>query len=68
MVRTQRGAVRRYNAILAQCRRDFRGGLKYGMDWSTLAICFPDRYAEIKHLRAIYKELKHNACFNEVMR
>ena len=50
-VRTRRGAWRRYNAIIRQCYRDCAGGLTFGLDWPTLRIHWPDRYAELKALR-----------------
>lgn len=56
-VRTKRGAVRRYNSIIAKCYRDMRGGCQYGIDWPTLRATWPDRAAEIKHLRDIYRSL-----------
>ncbi len=57
IVRTKRGAVRRYNAIIAEARRAMRGGLAYGMDWPTFRAVFPDAYAEIQALRSAYPEL-----------
>ena len=56
-VKSKRGALRRYNAILRQCFADMRGGLQYGLDWPTLRITFPERYAEIQALRAAFKTL-----------
>ena len=56
-VKSKRGAVRRYWAILARCRRDLAGGLSFGMDWATLRATFPDRYAEIQDLKAVYASL-----------
>ena len=56
-VRTKRGAVRRYNAILNRCFRDMRGGLQFGMDWVTLRITWPDRYADLAALRDAYPTL-----------
>ncbi len=56
-IRTKRGAARRYNAIIRQCRRDFAGGLAFGMDWPTLRATFPERAAEIDRLKAIYGSL-----------
>lgn len=56
-IRTKRGAMRRYNAILNSCFRDMAGGLQFGMDWVTLKITFPDRYAEIQALRAMFHNL-----------
>ena len=56
-IRTKRGALRRYNAILRQCFKGMAGGLQFGMDWPTLRITFPERYAEIAALRAAFKNL-----------
>ena len=56
-IRTKRGALRRYNAILRQCFKDMAGGLQFGMDWPTLRITFPERYAEIQELRAAFANL-----------
>ena len=56
-VKSKRGAVKRYHAILRQCRKDLAGGLQFGMDWVTLRITFPDRYAEIVELRAAFANL-----------
>ena len=57
MIRTKRGALRRYRAIIRQCRRDLAGGLSFGMDWPTLRATFPERYAEIQSLREMFKNL-----------
>lgn len=56
-VKSKRGAVRRYDAIIRQCYRDLVGGTQYGIDWPTLRITFPDRYAEIQALRAAFPSL-----------
>jgi hypothetical protein len=56
-IKSKRGALRRYNAILRQCFADMAGGLQFGMDWPTLRITFPERYAEIQQLRALYATL-----------
>ena len=56
-IKSKRGAAKRYWAILAQCRRDLAGGLQFGMDWSTLRITFPDRYAEIQAIKVVYASL-----------
>ena len=50
-IRTQRGAAKRYYAIIRQCYKDMAGGTAYGIDWPTLQITFPDRYAELRALR-----------------
>lgn len=56
-IRTKRGAIRRYNAIVNACYRDAAGGTQYGLDWNTLATIWPERAAEIRHLRAIFPTL-----------
>lgn len=56
-IASKRGAVRRYNAIVAQCRRDLAGGLSFGMDWPTVRATFPERYAEIESLRSNFRSL-----------
>jgi hypothetical protein len=55
--KTKRGAVRQYETIMRACRRDLAGGLAFGMDWPTIRVTFPERYARIQHLKAIYKDL-----------
>lgn len=56
-IRTKRGAIRRYDAIIRQCYRDLAGGTQFGIDMPTLRITFPDRYAEIQALRAMFASL-----------
>jgi hypothetical protein len=56
-IKTKQGAIRRYDAILRRCRRDMAGGLTFGMDWPTLRITFPDRYAELQDIRARFDSL-----------
>jgi hypothetical protein len=56
-IRTKRGALRHYHAIIRQCYRDSRGGTQYGIDWPTLRITWPDRYAELQALRALFPTL-----------
>lgn len=56
-IKSKRGALRRYNAIISQCYRDARGGTPYGIDWPTLRVIWPDRYAEIQAIRAMYATL-----------
>ena len=57
MVRTKRGAMRRYYAIIRRCYRDMAGGTQYGIDWPTLRITWPERYAELQQLRSVFKSL-----------
>lgn len=56
-IRTKRGAIRRYNAIINRCYRDARGGTQYGIDWPTLRVTWPDRYAEIQSIKAKFASL-----------
>jgi hypothetical protein len=51
---TRKQITKRYDQIIRQCFRDMKGGLEYGMDWPTLRITFPERYAEIKALREAF--------------
>jgi hypothetical protein len=55
--KSKRGAVRQYDAIIRACRRDLDGGGCFGMDWPTLRITFPERYARIQELRAMFAGL-----------
>jgi hypothetical protein len=56
-VKSKRGAIRRYYAIIHQCYRDLAGGTQYGIDWPTLRITFPERYAELMELKARFAAL-----------
>lgn len=56
-VKTKRGANKRINAILNQCYKDCKGGLQYGLDLSTMAINWPDRYREYIALKRKYNTL-----------
>lgn len=56
-VRTKRGAVRRYNAIVRKCYRELRGGTQYGIDLPTLMIVMPVEANEIIQLKAMYSSL-----------
>jgi hypothetical protein len=55
--KSKRGALRQYNALINACQRDFAGGLVYGMDWPTIRNTFPERYARIQELKAMYEGL-----------
>lgn len=55
--KSQRGAYRQYRAIINACRRDMDGGGPFGMDWPTLRATFPERYARLKELENMYKDL-----------
>jgi len=57
MPKSKRGAYRRHQAIVRQCYRDLAGGTQYGIDWPTLRITFPERYAELVALRNAYANL-----------
>ena len=56
-IKSKRGAAKRYWAIIRQCYRDAAGGTEYGIDWPTLRVTWPDRYAEIQTLRAMFHNL-----------
>ena len=56
-IRTKRGAIRRYNAIIRKYRRDFAGGGMFGFDLPTMRSNCPEAYAEIQALRDIYPKL-----------
>ena len=56
-IKSKRGAWKRRDAIIRQCYRDLAGGTQYGIDMPTLRATFPDRYAELKELQAIYPAL-----------
>ena len=56
-IKSKRGAVRRYNAIINACYRDLAGGTQFGIDMPTLRVTFPERYAEIIAIKAAYKNL-----------
>lgn len=56
-IRTKRGALRRFNALLRACRKDSSGGLMFGMDYPTIAAVFPERYQEMLHIRSIFRDL-----------
>ena len=56
-VRSKRGCIRRYNAIITQCYKDAKGGTQYGIDMPTLNVLWPERYQEIKELQKLYPTL-----------
>lgn len=56
-IRSKRGAIRRYNAIINACYRDLAGGTSFGIDMPTLRLWFPERHAEIMALRATFGTL-----------
>lgn len=47
---TQRGARRRYRALLRDYKRRFEGGGTLGWDWRTMKLNDPDLYAELQQL------------------
>ncbi len=55
---TRKQVQKRYDQIIRQCFKDMAGGLEYGMDWPTLRVTFPERYAEIKQLRELFHTLE----------
>ncbi len=56
-VKSKRGALRRRDAIIRQCYRDMVGGTQYGIDMPTLRVTWPDRYAELMALKAVFESL-----------
>ena len=56
-IRSKRGALRRYNAIINACYRDAKGGTEYGIDWPTLRVTWPDRYAKLQEIKTLYPNL-----------
>ena len=56
-IKSKRGAVIKYNALVSKAYRELSGGTQYGIDMPTLAIVLPDIHAEIKHIQKIYQEL-----------
>jgi hypothetical protein len=56
-IKSKRGAIRRYDAIIRQCYRDLAGGTSFGIDMPTLRVTFPERYAEIMALKALFASL-----------
>ena len=55
-IRTKRGAIRKYNAILRKFYREHPGG-PYGWDMPTLNMCFPQTALKIRILKRLYKML-----------
>ena len=53
-IKSKRGARRAYNAIINKCYREARGGTQYGIDYPTLHVLWPDRYAELKNIQALF--------------
>jgi hypothetical protein len=58
-IKSKRGAIRRYDAIIRQCYRDLAGGTQFGIDMPTIRVTFPDRYAEIMAIKAAFSSLPH---------
>ena len=56
-VRSKRGAVRRYNAIIAKYRRDFAGGGMFGFDYPTMRSNAPEAYQALAELKALFPYL-----------
>jgi hypothetical protein len=56
-IKSKRGAAKRYYAIIRQCYRDAAGGTQYGIDWPTLRVLWPERYAEIQAIKTMYPGL-----------
>ncbi len=52
-VRTLEGAIKRYNAILAEYKRRYAGGGMFGFDWPTLRMNEPETYLKMKILKRL---------------
>ena len=57
MPKTKRGARRQYDAIIRRCQQELAGGLAFGLDWPTLMVTFPDRYAHLQAMNAAFAKL-----------
>ena len=55
--KTKRGAARQYRAMINRAREAMQGGLEFGMDWPTFRSWFPEAYAHIQAMRAVYPSL-----------
>lgn len=55
-IRTKRGAIRRYNALLRKCWKQFSGD-PFGIDWVTLKIIAPEMHKELDDLKRLYQTL-----------
>lgn len=58
-IRTKRGALRQYNAILRAYKRDYPDGGMLGFDWPQKSVRAndPQRYEQLRRIRAIYGSL-----------
>lgn len=56
-IRTKRGVIRRYNAIVRQLYRDFAGGTTFGIDTPTLQILRPQTALKLRILSRLYRML-----------
>jgi hypothetical protein len=57
MPKSKRGAVRKYNAIMRRARRELRGGLTFGLDWSTFRALYWEEAKLIVAMRDAYPSL-----------
>lgn len=55
--RSKRGANRQYSAILRAYKVAFDGGGAFGWDWPTFRINWPEAYARVQELKAVYYSL-----------
>ncbi|MDB4261360.1 hypothetical protein N9878_00695, partial [bacterium] len=56
-IKSRRGAVKRYNALVNKAYRELSGGTQYGIDMPTLAIVLPEIHSELKHIKSIWAGL-----------
>lgn len=52
-IKSKRGVVKRYNAILRKFYKEHPGGT-YGWDMPTLSLCFPHVALKIRILKRLY--------------
>lgn len=57
MIRTRRGVIRRYNAVIRAYKRRNASGGRWGFDWPTMAVTEPETYKTLKGLAALFKTL-----------
>lgn len=56
-IKSKRGVIKRYNAIVRKLYMDHKGGSQYGFDMPTLSIIDIPAYTEIIELKKLYKTL-----------
>ena len=52
--KSKRGANRQYSAILRAYKTVYAGGGAFGWDWPTLRCNWPEGYAKLQALKAVY--------------